>query len=146
MAMEARRSSQRRSGRIAATLALALVGACQPTVGPDSESSSPVAAIQPSAVSGSPQVSLSGSVVHIAGTGAATTPDFDLPAGDAGVAVSTCTSNQVIPFVTLFDANQAMLGLIVDAKYEVKSLKGGKYHLSVVANPDCAWTVDLTPK
>jgi hypothetical protein len=143
--MEARRSSQRRSGRVVAALALALVGACQPTVGPDSESTSP-GAVQPPAVGGSPQVSLSGSVVHIVGTGAAITPEFDLPAGDAGVTVSTCTSNQVIPFVTLFDANQTMLGLIVDATYELKGLKGGKYHLSVVANPDCGWTVDLTPK
>ena len=136
-----------RIGAIVLFAAVAAVAACQPTTGPD-DAATPTrsAASQLPPLSGSPQVSLAGNVVHITGTGQATTPDFDLPAGGATVAVSTCGSNQVIPFVTLYDSNQSMLGFIVDASYELTGLKGGKYHLLVSANPDCTWTIDLTPK
>ncbi len=60
--------------------------------------------------------------------------------------VSTCPSNQVIPFVTLFDGSDTKLGLIVDPIYQMRDLAGGQYYLAVAANPDCVWTIAITPK
>jgi hypothetical protein len=84
-------------------------------------------------------------MVQIVGAGNGNTDEFDLAAGSAEMNVSTCPSNQVIPFVTLYDGDDNKLGLIVDAIYQVKNLEGGRYYLAVAANPDCVWTITLTP-
>jgi hypothetical protein len=34
----------------------------------------------------------------------------------------------------------------VDAVYQMRDLEGGAYYLAVAANPDCVWTITLTPK
>lgn len=134
-------------GPLLATLGLALVGACEPTTPPPGAGSSPTGAPNPSGlVAGKPDVTVSGNKVTITGLANGTTPEFDLPAGNAQMTVSECSSNQVIPFVTLYDANDTKLGLIVDAVYDVRNLAGGKYYLAVATNPDCVWTIELTPK
>jgi hypothetical protein len=97
-------------------------------------------------VAGKPTVTLAGNAVQIVGLGTGVTPEFDLPAGSAEIKLTACASNQVPPFVQLFDANATMLGFIADPVYEAKNLAGGKYHLSVQANPDCVWSIELTPK
>ena len=60
--------------------------------------------------------------------------------------MSTCPSNQVIPFVTLYDGDDNKLGLIVEPVYQMRDLEGGQYYLAVAANPDCVWTITLTPE
>ena len=59
--------------------------------------------------------------------------------------VSVCKSNQVIPFVTFFDADGTKLAIIVEPEYEIKNLVGGKYRVEVASNPDCVWTIEVTP-
>ena len=49
--------------------------------------------------------------------------------------VSVCKSNQVIPFVTLFDADGTKLAIIVEPEYEIKNLVGGKYRFEVAEQP-----------
>ena len=78
------------------------------------------------------------------GLGNGVSPDFDLPAGSAAMTVSLC-ANQVIPFVTLFDAAGTKLAIIVEPEYEIKNLVGGKYRVEVASNPTCAWTIEVTP-
>lgn len=56
-----------------------------------------------------------------------------------------CESNQVIPFVTLYDAADNKLGIIVEPVYKIKNLAGGMYHVEVTANPGCLWTIEVTP-
>jgi hypothetical protein len=91
-------------------------------------------------------VTVTGGVVQIVGAGNGNTDEFDLAAGNAEMNVSTCPSNQVIPFVTLYDGDDNKLGLIVDAVYQMRDLEGGTYYLAVAANPDCVWTITLAPK
>ena len=86
-------------------------------------------------------------VVQIVGAGNGNTDEFDLAAGNAEMSVSTCPSNQVIPFVTLYDGDDNKLGLIVDADLpDAGPARAGKYYLAVAANPDCVWTITLTPE
>lgn len=127
-----------------AGMLLVVAVACAPTEPPGGASGSVSSAV-PSAIAGSPVVSVSGSTVHVVGTGNATTPSFDLPAGSAQIKISPCSSNQVVPFVTLYDASGTSLGLIVDPTYAVKNLAGGRYTFGVVANPSCSWTIEVTP-
>jgi hypothetical protein len=135
------------------TLALALallvfgsIAACEPTTPPPGAGTagpSGVASAAPAA--GTSTITVNGDTVQIVGAGNGTTDQFDLAAGEAEMTVSTCPSNQVIPFVTLYDADDNKLGLIVDAIYQLRNLAGGKYYLLVAANPDCVWTITLTP-
>ncbi|HEV8489909.1 MAG TPA: hypothetical protein VGQ58_09010 [Candidatus Limnocylindrales bacterium] len=96
-------------------------------------------------VEGAATVTTSGSTVQVVGLGTATTPEFDLPAGTAEIKVTACSSNQVPPFVQLYNANDNSLGFIVDPVYRARNLVGGKYYLTVQANPDCVWMISLTP-
>ena len=58
--------------------------------------------------------------------------------------VSTCASNQVIPFVTLYDGDDNKLGIIVEPIYaDARTWTGGAYYLDVATNPDCVWTIEL---
>lgn len=131
----------------AVLLLVVVLAGCAPTEPPPGANATPTPSGVSSAnpVVGTPVVTTSSGAVKIVGTGQMNTSDFDLPAGTTHVTISTCASNGVIPFVTLFEKNGAMVGFIVDAAYDVKNLAGGMYHLGVVANPDCTWTIELTP-
>lgn len=134
------------SALLASLVVVALIG-CEPTAPPQGAGT---AAPSAPAASGPPEgtatITVTGGATQIVGTGNVITDPFDLAAGAAEMTVSTCSSNQVIPFVTLYDAKDNKLGLIVDAVYEVKNLTGGGYYLEVAANPDCVWTIVFTPK
>jgi hypothetical protein len=56
-----------------------------------------------------------------------------------------CASNQVIPFVTLYDVKGTKLGIIVEPTYTLANLAGGSYYLDVSSNPTCAWTIQIAP-
>lgn len=130
---------------LAAFLGVALAAACQAT---QPEGGGPVTSAAPAPsglMAGAATVTMSGSTVQIVGLGTATTPEFDLPAGTAEIKVTACSSNQVPPFVQLYDANNNNLGFIVDPVYRARNLVGGKYYLAVQANPDCVWMISLAP-
>jgi hypothetical protein len=130
-----------------ALAALALVSiACEPTTPPPGAGTAAPAASPAGPSPGTSTVTVTDGVVTIVGAGNGNTAEFDLAAGNAEMNVSTCPSNQVIPFVTLYDGDDNKLGLIVDAIYQMQNLAGGKYYLAVAANPDCVWTITLTPK
>ena len=140
------RGSRRIPGFGPLLLAFLVIAGCEPTGPPPGAGTAPPSAGGSGGpASGTSTVTVSGTTVQIVGAGNGTTDEFELPAGNAEMTVSTCPSNQVIPFVTLFDANDTRLGLIVDAIYQVRNLAGGKYYLAVAANPDCVWTITLTP-
>jgi hypothetical protein len=135
---------------LAAGLVLALVVACQPSAPPGFTGSVPPdggasGAAGPSLVAGKPTVTLDGAKVMVAGLGSGKSADFDLPAGSAQMTVSVCASNQVIPFVTLYDAKDNKLGIIVEPSYQLTNLVGGSYYLDVVTNPSCVWTIQISP-
>ena len=133
-------------GLALALLAAASAAACEPTTPPPGAgTAAPSAAASVGPAAGTSTVTMTGANVQIVGAGNGNTDEFDLAAGTAEMTVSTCPSNQVIPFVTLYDADDNKLGLIVDAVYQVRNLAGGKYYLAVAANPDCVWTITLTP-
>lgn len=141
------RGSRRVLGVVAVVLALIVTAGCEPTGPPPGAGTAPPSGGAASGpATGTSTVTVSGTTVQIVGAGNGTTDEFDLAAGNAEMTVSTCPSNQVIPFVTLYDADDTRLGLIVDATYQVRDLAGGKYYLAVAANPDCVWTITLTPK
>jgi hypothetical protein len=128
-----------------------VVVACQPSAPPGFTGTQPpgpgasVAVPDGSAlVAGSPTVTTDGGKVTAVGLGSAKTPDFDLPAGAAGMVVTPC-SNGVNPFVTLYDAKDNKLGLIVDPTYTIRNLAGGGYYLDVATNPTCVWQIVITP-
>jgi hypothetical protein len=131
--------------RVALTAVLALAG-CAPAEGPVDGSRAPASPVPSGLVAGKPTVTTNGPAIQIVGLGTGTTPEFDLPAGAAEIRVTACASNQVPPFVQLFDGNGNGMGFIVDPVYQLKNLAGGKYYLAIQANPDCVWTIDLTPK
>jgi hypothetical protein len=33
----------------------------------------------------------------------------------------------------------------VEPEYDIKNLAGGKYRVEVASNPDCVWTIEVTP-
>jgi hypothetical protein len=133
-------------------LALALLAAvslvaCEPTAPPPGAGTAPPPAAESAGPPpGTSTVTVTDGIVEIVGAGNGNTDEFDLAAGTAEMTVSTCPSNQVIPFVTLYDGDDNKLGLIVDAVYQMRDLAGGPYYLAVAANPDCVWTITLTPK
>ena len=132
---------------LALALAIPSVVACEPTSPPPGAGTAqPSAAESAGPAPGTSTVSVTDGVFQIIGAGNGNTDPFDLPAGNAVMNVSTCPSNQVIPFVTLYDGDDNKLGLIVDAVYQMRDLEGGKYYLAVAANPDCVWTITLTPE
>ena len=116
-----------------------------PASGPAGSASASEAPEGSAPVAGSPAVTVDGATVRIVGLGNGVSPDFDLPAGNATMTVSVCKSNQVIPFVTFFDAAGTKLAIIVEPEYEIKNLVGGKYRFEVASNPDCVWTIEVTP-
>ena len=123
------------------------VVACEPTAPPPGAGTSPTSAAESAGPPpGTSTITVTDGVVQIVGAGNGATDEFDLAAGSAEMSVSSCPSTQVIPFVTLYDVDDNKLGLIVDPIYQVRNLKGGKYYLAVAANPDCVWTITLTPK
>jgi len=142
----------------AAVMAIVLVialAACEPSAPPGSSATpsppagpagSASAAPQGSApVAGSPTLTVDGTTVRIVGRGNGVSPDFDLAAGSAAMTVSVCASNQVIPFVTLLDAAGTKLAIIVEPEYQIRNLVGGRYRVEVASNPDCVWTIEVTP-
>jgi hypothetical protein len=142
----------------AAGLMLAVAAACQPSAPPGFTGSVPpdggatgapgssVAAPDGSGlVAGKPTVTTDGGKVSVAGLGSGRTAEFELPGGSAEMVVTPCTSNQVIPFVTLYDANDNKIGLIVDPTYTLTNLAGGSYSLDVSTNPGCVWTIAISP-
>jgi hypothetical protein len=135
----------KRRGLVLAVLA-AVSLACEPTTPPQGAGTAPPAGSAPAGPAvGTSTVTVTNGVVQIVGAGNGATDQFELPAGSAEMTVSTCPSNQVIPFVTLYDGDDNKLGLIVDAVYQMQDLAGGNYYLAVAANPDCVWTITLTP-
>jgi hypothetical protein len=137
-----------RSLAIVAIVAALVAGACAPVDdGPIVGGSvAPGSAIPSGLVPGQPTVSLSGTTILVVGLGTGKTPLFDLPAGTAELKLGKCSSNQVPPFVQMYDEKDTGLGFIVEEVNEVKNLAGGKYYLSVQANPDCVWAIEVTPK
>ncbi len=139
---------------VAAVLVLTTIAACQPgappgftatppsSAGPGASGSEPQSSAR---IAGSPTVTVNGTTVQIVGFGRGVSPEFELPAGRAGMTVAVCESNQVIPFVTLYDADDNKLGIIVEPVYEIKNLAGGMYYVDVATNPDCVWTIEVTP-
>ena len=130
---------------LAGILLIALAAACEPTTPPPGAGTAAPSAVASGPPAGTSTVTVSGATIQIIGTGNGTTAEFALPAGEAQMTVSTCASNGVIPFVTLYDAKDNKLGLIVDAQYTMRSLLGGGYYLGVAANPDCVWTITIVP-
>ncbi len=137
-----------------AGLVLATVVACEPSTPAGFTASAPPAggtasgapaASGPVLVAGKPTVTTDGGKVTVAGLGAGKTPDFDLPAGSAEMTVTPCAANQVIPFVTLYDAKDNKLGIIVEPTYKLTNLAGGSYYLDVAANPACVWSILISP-
>jgi hypothetical protein len=136
-------------------LILLTVLACEPSAPPGfTQSAAPGgpatgapagSAAGPSAVAGKPTVTMDGTTVMAAGLGAGKTPDFDLPAGKAEMVVTPCASNKVNPFVTLFDAKDNKLAIVVDPTYTISNLAGGSYYLDVAANPGGVWGVEIKP-
>jgi hypothetical protein len=132
---------------MAILLAAVSIVACEATAPPPGAGTAPPSAAESAGPPpGTSTITVTGGVVQIVGAGNGNTDEFDLAAGNAEMTVSTCPSNQVIPFVTLYDGDDNKLGLIVDAVYQMRNLEGGKYYLAVAANPDCVWTITLTPK
>jgi hypothetical protein len=139
----------------AVVLALIAIAACEPNAPPGftvtaaPSSSEPAATASapsgPSPVAGKPSVIVSGTTVQIVGLGNGRSPDFELPVGAGTMTVSVCASNQVIPFVTLYDADDNKLGIIVEPTYALKALAGGLYYVDVASNPDCVWTIEIVP-
>lgn len=138
------RESQSLLARAALTVVLGLAG-CAPTEGPVDGSAAPASAIPSGLVEGTSTITTNGAAIQIVGLGTGTTAEFELPAGTAEIKLGKCSSNQVPPFVQMFDEQNAGLGFIVEEVNEVKNLAGGKYHLAIQANPDCVWTIDVTP-
>ena len=143
-----------RSAAIICILAAIVLAACEPTLPPGAvpttaapASGGPTAAASdgPTPVAGSPTVTVDGGKVSILGLGSGNTPEFELPAGEADMVVGPCRSNQVSPFVTLFDADDNRLGIIVDPTYRLRNLAGGGYYFSIATNPDCIWSIEITP-
>ena len=138
---------------IAAGLILGAIAACEPsappgftgTPVPDGSAASSPATQRPSPVAGRPTVSLNGTTIEISGLGNGTSAEFELPAGSAQMTVSVCESNQVIPFVTLYDGDANRLGIIVEPVYEMRNLAGGRYSVEVATNPECLWTIVIEP-
>jgi hypothetical protein len=128
-------------------LALLVIAGCEPTGPPPGAGTAPPSGgASGGPAPGTSTVTVDGTTVQIVGAGNATTDEFDLAAGNAEMTVSTCPSNQVIPFVTLYDSGDNRLGLIVDAVYQLRNLAGGQYYLAVATNPDCVWTITISPK
>lgn len=142
---EDRNVVRRGSVVMAGILLVALAVACEPTTPPPGAGSAPPSVAVSGPPAGTSTITVSGTTVQIIGTGNGTTAEFALPAGEAQMTVSICASNGVIPFVTLYDAKDNKLGLIVDAEYTMRALLGGGYYLAVAANPDCVWTITLVP-
>lgn len=88
---------------------------------------------------------MTGPTVTIVGIGQGVSPEFQLPAGGGQLTVSICTSNQVIPFVTLYDATDTKLAIVVEPEYALKGLVGGNYYVDVATNPSCIWTITIVP-
>jgi hypothetical protein len=139
---------------LAVALALVAIAACEPTAPPGATATAPGTAgpsesastpSGPSPVAGKPSVTVNGATVQIVGLGNGRSPEFELPAGTGTMTVSVCTSNQVIPFVTLYDGDDNKLGIIVEPTYAMKALAGGPYYVDVSSNPDCIWTIEITP-
>jgi hypothetical protein len=140
----------------AAAAILALVAACQPSAPPGFTGSLPAdgGSVQPGSsvaapdgsglVAGKPTVTTDGGKITVAGLGSGRTEEFELAAGSAQMAVSPC-ANGVIPFVTLYDANDNKLGIIVEPSYTLTNLAGGSYTLDVATNPACVWTIEVSP-
>jgi len=148
---------QRVRGLAAAGLVVALgvVAACQPSAPPGFTGTQPAGTGAPGAsvaapngsdlVAGTPVVTTEGGVVTVVGLSAGKSPDFELPAGSAQMIVTPCASNQVIPFVTLYDTNDNKLGIVVEPTYTLTKLTGGSYYLDVAANPACTWQIVISP-
>jgi hypothetical protein len=137
-----------RSLAIVVVAAILVIAACAPADdGPIvGGSAAPGSALPSGLVPGQATVTLNGTSLQIVGLGTATTPEFDLPPGTAEVKLGKCASNQVPPFVQMYDENNTGLGFIVEEVNEVKNLAGGKYYLAVQANPSCVWAIEVTPK
>jgi hypothetical protein len=130
----------------AGVLLAVLIGACTPVPEDFGRSSATSAAGGGSSgVASSPGVTLEGSTVTIVGIGASKSKLFELPAGKASMTITACLSNQVMPFITLFTEGGQSAGLIVDPQKELNALAGGKYYVQAQTNPDCVWTVTITP-
>lgn len=135
----------KRLGLALGALALLAVACAPTTPPPGAGTAAPAGSASAGPAAGTSTVTVADGVVQIVGAGNGTTDEFELAAGSAEMNVSTCPSNQVIPFVTLYDADDTKLGLIVEATFQVRNLAGGNYYLAVAANPDCVWTITLTP-
>lgn len=133
-----------------------LSAACEPTAPPGATPSRATASSGPAAsqaagpsgpapVAGKPTVTMTGPTVTIVGIGQGVSPEFQLPPGGGQLTVSICTSNQVIPFVTLYDATDTKLAIVVEPEYALKGLVGGNYYVDVATNPSCIWTITIVP-
>ena len=134
----------------------AVTAACEPTAPPGtSPSRAPVSSgapppsqagpSGPAPVAGKPTLTIDGTAITIVGIGQGISPEFELPAGGGQMTVSVCASNQVIPFVTLYDAKDTKLAIVVEPEYELKALVGGAYYVDVATNPSCIWTIRILP-
>jgi len=141
---------------VAAVLALSALTACEPGAPPGFSATPSAPVVAPSAGASAPQgssgpvasgltVTVDGTTVRIAGRGDGVSAEFPLPAGKAAMVVTPCASNQVIPFVTLYDADDTKLAIIVEPEYELTNLAGGMYYVGVATNPDCVWQIDIKP-
>jgi hypothetical protein len=127
---------------------LVVIGACSPI--PDDFGQSPGASASggaggSQAPAASPGVTVEGGVVTIVGVGGTKSELFDLPAGHATMTIEPCTSNKVMPFITLTTDKGQSAGLVVDPTKELNGLAGGKYYVQAQTNPDCVWKVTIAP-
>jgi hypothetical protein len=140
---------------LALVLVPAFSAACEPTAPPGASASAPTTSsgapptpagsAGPTPVAGKPTLTRDGATITIVGIGQGVSPEFELPAGGGKMTVSVCESNQVIPFVTLYDASDTKLAIVVEPEYELKALVGGTYYVDVATNPKCIWTITILP-
>ena len=96
-------------------------------------------------VVGSPEVTVSGTTVRVTGLGSIqATPKFDLT-GNVAFKLSACSSNGVYPFIWVYTEFNSQVGVYVEEVNHLKNAKG-KYYMKVVSNPDCPWTITITPE
>jgi hypothetical protein len=129
---------------VLAVLVLLTAVACQPAPATVAPTPTP-APTPPPAPALSPGVTVEGSTVTIVGVGSIKSDTFELPAGSATMTITACQSNQVMPFITLFDGNGQNVGLIVDPEKVLNNLAGGDYYVLAQTNPGCVWKVAITP-
>ncbi len=96
-------------------------------------------------VPGKPVVTTDAGKITVVGLDAGKSPDFELPAGSAQMTVTPCASNQVIPFVTLFDGKDNKLAIVRRTDLHAREPRRWDLLPRRAANPGCTWQIVISP-